>query len=151
MLTHDYFTVKVTPIQDIVSFLRARHILAEGQPSGQVSDLQIGVDALAVVTTWVDQHQNGRSFLSMAKDKKLHPDYLMAANRMVERVLADELLYMPQCADPWHWQCGPDNRPDKTVYYNQALACTFNRWMSMWYAPRWPVKDKKEPGSSNLT
>ena len=30
VLTHDYFTIKVAPIQDVVSFLRARHILAEG-------------------------------------------------------------------------------------------------------------------------
>ncbi len=105
-----------------------------------MADLQIGVDALAVITTWAEP-QPGRNFYLVAKEKKLHPDYLLAANRMVERVLADELLYMPQCADPWHWQCGPDERADKTVYYNQALACTFNPWMSKWYAPRWPVKD----------
>ena len=106
-----------------------------------MSGLQIGVDALAVITTWVDQNQNGLNFFAMAKDKKLHPEYLVAATRMVERVLADEVMFMPQCADPWHWQCGPDNSPNKTVYYNQALACTFNPWMAKWFAPRWPVTD----------
>ena len=81
----------------------------------------------------------GRNFFAMARDKKLDPDYLEAADRMVERVLSDEGLHMPQCADPWHWQCGPDDCPNKTVYYNQALACTFNPWMAKWFAPRWPA------------
>ena len=58
------------------------------------------MEALAVVTTWRDQGQKGRNFFAMAGDKKLHPDYLSAADRMVHRVLADEGLYMPQCADP---------------------------------------------------
>ena len=73
MVANDYFTLRVAPIQDVVSFLRARHILAEGWPSGQVSGLQIGVDALAVITTWVDQSQAGLNFFAMVRDKKLHP------------------------------------------------------------------------------
>ena len=80
----------------------------------------------------------------MAGDKKLHPDYLSAAERMVHRVLADEGLYMPQCADPWHWQCGPDDSAEKSVYYNQALACTFNQYMCQWFAPRFPLLGKPE-------
>ena len=150
VLTHDCFTRKFTPIQDVLSFLRARQILGEGEPSGQLSELQISVEALAVVTTWVDQGQQGRNFFAMAKEKRLHPDYLSAADRMVERVLADEGLYMPQCADPWHWQCGPDECPDKTVYYNEALACTFSPYISKWFAPRWPVQKKQEPDAGYL-
>ena len=30
VLTHDCFIKKVAPIQDVLSYLRARHILAEG-------------------------------------------------------------------------------------------------------------------------
>jgi hypothetical protein len=71
---------------------------------------------------------------------------------MVARVLADDLLYMPQCADPWHWQAGPDNCPNRNaVYYNQALACTFNPYQSKWFAPRYPVKDKQDAGSKFLS
>ena len=115
-----------------------------------MSGLQIGVDALAVITTWVDQSQHGLNFFAMAKDKKLHPDYLVAANRMVERVLAEEVMFMPQCADPWHWQCGPENSPNKTVYYNQALACTFNPWKASGTHLAGPLK-RREISSSNLS
>ena len=60
-----------------------------------MSGLQITVEALAVITTWVEPNHGGLNFFPMAKDKKLHPDYLVAANRMVERVLAEEVMFMP--------------------------------------------------------
>ena len=108
------------------------------------------MEALAVVTTWRNQGPQDRNFFAVAKEKKLHPDYLSAADLMVHRVLLDEGLYMPQCADPWHWQCGPDDSPEKSVYYNQALACTFNPWMCKWFAPRFPVHTKPDTGSGAL-
>ena len=139
MVAHDYFSKKVAPIQDVLSFLKARQVLAEGELSGQPSGLQITVEALAVVTSWAGPNQAANNFYELAKGKKLHPECLLAADRMVQRVLADELLYMPQCADPWNWQAGPDNCPNRNVvYYNLALACTFNPYQSKWFAPRYP-------------
>jgi len=119
VVAHDYFAKKVAPIQDVLSFLKARQILAESELSGQPSGLQITQEALAVVTSWAGPNQAANNFYELARDKKLHPECLSAADRMVQRVLADELLYMPQCADPWHWQAGPDNCPNRNaVYYN---------------------------------
>ena len=96
VIKHEYFNKRNAPVQDLLSFLKARRVLAEGEPSGQLSELQIGLDALAVMTTWTEREQPAPTFFHLSRAKKLQPYALEAANRMAERALSTEWLYLPQ-------------------------------------------------------
>ena len=96
VIKHEYFNKRNAPVQDLLSFLKARRVLAVGEPSGQLSGLQVGLEALAITTTWTEREQPAPTFFRLARAKKLPPLALEAANRMAERAVSTEWFYLPQ-------------------------------------------------------
>ena len=85
---------KVAPVKDVLSFLRARQLLSDGESSGQLSGQKITVEVLPVSPQWVERDQSAGSFYKIAHAKKLHSKKLKAAGRILERALTSDVRFM---------------------------------------------------------
>jgi hypothetical protein len=56
----------VAPVFDVLSFLRARQLLADGESSGQLSGQKLTVEVLPVSPQWVERDQSAGSFYQLA-------------------------------------------------------------------------------------